>query len=62
MEASLPSDWSTITENVCPTKRWVYEQGRPPTTDCEVAIIGVSLTKFYKFSGERPRFVHVAYF
>ena len=35
--------------SVCPTKWWVFEKERTPTSDCQVVFIGVSPTKYDNF-------------
>ena len=32
--------------SVCPTKWWVFEKERTPTSDCQVVSVGVSPTKY----------------
>ena len=59
---ALASNWSTTTDSVFPTKWWVFEKRRRPTSDCEVATIGVSPTKYDMFFGDWTRFVDVASF
>ena len=57
------SDWSTTTQSVCPTKWWVFEKGRTPTSDCQVVFIGVSPIKYDNFLlGIDLFIVHVASF
>ena len=57
------SDWSTTTQSVCPTKWWVFEKGRTPTSDCQGVFIGVSPIKYDNFLlGIVLFLVHVASF